>query len=162
MPARHVEPAQAEEEKDRGQDEPKSGRDPSPGTVEPPPEVGGELLGLGPGQEHAEIQRVEKMGVADPAIFLDQLPVHDRDLPGRAAETDESQLDPESQGLRKGGMARHLRRWAALIAEVVIHRASAEPGQNSGKFSSFSPLASCIFFSTMDMSSTASQTCEAT
>jgi uncharacterized protein (TIGR00645 family) len=46
---------------------------------------------------------VEKTPLADPFLFLDQLRVHDRDLAGRSAEADESQLQPKTQGFAKRG-----------------------------------------------------------
>ena len=38
------------------------------------------------GQEHAVVERVQEPRLADPALLLDQDAVHDRDLPGGAAE----------------------------------------------------------------------------
>jgi hypothetical protein len=47
---------------------------------------------FGPGEQHAKVECVEEPVVADPTAFLDQLAVHDRDLAGRSAETDEPEL----------------------------------------------------------------------
>jgi hypothetical protein len=41
----------------------------------------------------------------DPAPALDQFLVHDRDLPGRTAEADEAELEPEAQGLEASALA---------------------------------------------------------
>ena len=56
-----------------------------------------------PGQQHAIIQGMEKMGGADPAAAVHQLGLHDGDLAGGPAEADEAQLDPKVQGLAKRG-----------------------------------------------------------
>jgi hypothetical protein len=60
--------------------------------MEKPADINGQLLCLGAGQEHAEIKRVKKTRLADPASFLNQLALHDGDLPRRAAEADKSEL----------------------------------------------------------------------
>jgi hypothetical protein len=44
---------------------------------------------------------VQEAMLGNPAPALDQLLVHDRDLPGRAAEADEAELEPEAQGLHE-------------------------------------------------------------
>lgn len=43
-----------------------------------------------------------KSAFGDPAAPVHQFVVHERDLPGRPAETDEAELQPETQGLREG------------------------------------------------------------
>ena len=63
------------------------GDDAAPRAVHQPADVDGELLRLGAGQQHAVVERVQEALLAEPAPALDQLAVHDRDLPGRAAET---------------------------------------------------------------------------
>src|SRR5205814_9756851 len=65
-------------------------------------DVGRELLGLGPGQRHAEVERMQEAPLADPPAALHQLLVHDRDLAGRAAEADHAELQPEPESLRLG------------------------------------------------------------
>jgi len=57
-----------------------------------PADIRGELLGFRPGQHHAVVERVQKPLFRDPAFPLDKILVHDRDLPGRAAEADEAEL----------------------------------------------------------------------
>jgi hypothetical protein len=66
-----------------------------------PADVGGKLLRLGAGEQHAVVERVQEPLLADPAPPVDQLAVHDGDLSGRPAKTDESQLEPKAQGLPK-------------------------------------------------------------
>ena len=72
--------------------------------MQAPAKVGGQLLGFGPGQQHAVIQRMQKMPLGDPAAFLHQFLVHNGDLPGRAPEADATQLEPIAQGFGEGGM----------------------------------------------------------
>ncbi len=72
---------------------------PPQSAVQPPADVGGDLLGLGTGQEHAEVERPQILLLGDPALLLDQLPVHDRDLPRRTPEVDETQPYPEPERL---------------------------------------------------------------
>jgi len=69
--------------------------------VHHPADVGRELLRLGSGQHHAVVERVQKALLGDPAFPLDQVLVHDRDLPGRAAEADEAELEPVAKCLAK-------------------------------------------------------------
>jgi hypothetical protein len=48
---------------------------------------------------------VQKALLADPAALLHQFAVHDGDLPGRPAEADEAELQPEAQGFGEGNTA---------------------------------------------------------
>src|SRR5947207_3272594 len=64
-----------------------------------PADVGGELLRLRTGQHHAVVERVQEARFGDPAFLLDQLAMHDRDLPGRAAEADPAELPPVGERL---------------------------------------------------------------
>ncbi len=97
---------QAEEEKDRGQDEECPGHEPASRAVEQPSGVDRELMCLRAGQQHAVVEGVEEALLVEPSASLDQLPVHDRDLSRGAAERDEAQLRPEAGGLREGGRGR--------------------------------------------------------
>ena len=112
-----VDPRQRDQDEQRRQHEQRPGDDAAPRAVHEPADVGGELLGLGAGQHHAVVQRVQEPLLADPASALDQLGVHDRDLPGRSAEADEAELQPEQERLRagKGSRARQccvrIQRW---------------------------------------------------
>src|SRR5436853_366193 len=60
-----------------------------------------ELLRFRPGQQHAKIQRVEKMRFADPLLFLHDLSVHHRDLAGRSAKGNKAKLEPKAEGFAK-------------------------------------------------------------
>jgi len=57
-----------------------------------PADVDGELLRFRAGKQHAKIQRVQKACAVDPAFFLDQLGLHDRDLTSRSTERDEAEF----------------------------------------------------------------------
>jgi hypothetical protein len=67
--------------------------------VQPPPDVGGDLLRLGSWQEHAEVERPQILLLRDPALLLHQLAVHDGDLAGGTAEVYEAELHPEPERL---------------------------------------------------------------
>ena len=60
-------------------------------------------LASGPRQEHAVIKGLEEPGVGNPSPFFHQFLVHDGNLTGRPAETDEAQLEPEFEGFPKEG-----------------------------------------------------------
>jgi hypothetical protein len=92
-----VDPRQRDEDEQRRQHEQPAGHEAPAAAVHQPADVGGELLRFGPGQQHAVVQRVQEALLADPAPPLDQLGVHDGDLPGRPAEADEAELEPEAQ-----------------------------------------------------------------
>src|SRR5438132_7227682 len=91
--------------------------------MELPADIDGELLRLRTGQEHAEVERPKEQAVRYPAFVLHQRAVHDGDLPGRPAEVDEAELQPEPQRLAEwdrhapgsdawAGFADHCRRCA--------------------------------------------------
>ena len=67
--------------------------------VHEPADVGGELLRLGAGQEHAVVQGMQEAVLADPALLLDDDAVHDRDLAGGAAEAEQRDAQPDPEGL---------------------------------------------------------------
>jgi hypothetical protein len=67
--------------------------------MQEPADIGGELLRLGAGQEHAEVQGVEKMAFWHPFPGFHDLFVHHRDLAGRTAKAYEPQLEPETESL---------------------------------------------------------------
>ena len=95
----HIHPAQRDQDKQRGQHKQDTGHDTAPGAVHQPADVGGQLLRLGSGQQHAVVQGVQKTGFRDPALLLHQLAVHDGNLPGRTTKADKAQLEPEAKRL---------------------------------------------------------------
>ena len=97
----HIENSKPPEQKCGGQNEEYPGNDPSPDPMETPADPGCKLLGLGPGQKHAELKRTDKLGLPDPLPTLHHLAMQDRDLTGRSAETDAADLQPEAHGFCK-------------------------------------------------------------
>ena len=95
---RHVDPRQCDQDEKRWQHEQATGDDTAPRTMHEPADVGGELGRFRSGQHHAVVERMQKALLADPAAALDQLAVHDGDLPGRPTEADEAELQPETEG----------------------------------------------------------------
>ena len=65
---------------------------PAPSTVHQPTQVSGQLLGFRAWQQHAVIQGMQKTLLGNPAVTLNQFLMHDGDLPGWPAKTDETQL----------------------------------------------------------------------
>ena len=109
----NIEPAQNPQDDRRRQDKEHTSDDSAPGAMQNPADVDRQLLRFGAGQQHAEIQGVKKLRFRNPFPALDQFLVHDRDLTGGTAETDEAQLQPEAQrfvesrGRRTGFRVRH-------------------------------------------------------
>jgi hypothetical protein len=97
LPPRHVDPRQRDQQHERRQHEEHARGDAAARLVQQPSEVGRELLRLRTRQHHAVVQCMQETPLADPAPSLDQLGVHDRDLPRRPAEADEAELEPEAQ-----------------------------------------------------------------
>jgi hypothetical protein len=56
------------------------------------------LHGLGAREQHAKIEGVQEALLADPAAFVDQHAMHQRNLTGRAAEGQDA--DPRPNGER--------------------------------------------------------------
>ena len=102
----HVEPAEEEEEEGGGEDEEGTGGDAAFSAVETPAEVGGELLGLRAGEEHAEVEGVEEVVVGDPASAFDEFAVHEGDLAGGAAEAETAEPEPPFEGGAERGHGR--------------------------------------------------------
>ncbi len=99
---REVDPRQRNEDEQRRQHEEAARYHSTPGPVHHPADIGGELLGLRARQHHAVVERVQEALLGDPAFPLYQILVHDRDLPGWAAEADEAELEPVAESLGKG------------------------------------------------------------
>jgi hypothetical protein len=73
--------------------------------VEFPPDPDGQLLRFGPGQQVAEVERVEILLLADPAAFLDQFAVHQRDLSRRPAKAEAADARRNAHQFAKIGMS---------------------------------------------------------
>jgi hypothetical protein len=94
-----IEPRQENQDEQRRQHEQRPGHNPAPAPMHQPANVSRQLLRLRPRQQHAIVQGMQKTPLGNPAPPLDQLLVHDRNLPGRPAETDKAQLQPEPERL---------------------------------------------------------------
>ena len=69
--------------------------------VHQPAQIGGELLRLRAGQDHAVVERVQKSRFADPASFVDDFAVHDGDLACRATKAVQTDPCPDLRGVRQ-------------------------------------------------------------
>ncbi len=94
----------AEPEHDQGarQHEEQAGGEAARRTVQPPADIGGKLHGLRARQQHAEIERMQKALLADPAALLDENAMHERDLSGRSAEGHDADLGPDVKRFTEG------------------------------------------------------------
>jgi hypothetical protein len=81
-----VRPGQPEQQHHRRANEAEPGHQAAAHAVQLPAEVDRELQRLGPGQQHAEVERAGEIALIDPAAPLDHLAVQDRDLAGGPAE----------------------------------------------------------------------------
>lgn len=111
MPPGGQDPGQQQQDQRAGQHEQRPGGDAAGQPVQPPARIGGELLGLGSGQQGAEIEPAQEGALVDPAQPVDQLGLHHRDLRGGTAEAEAAELQPETQrrpeGRRGGGAVGH-------------------------------------------------------
>ena len=85
-----------------GSDKQPAGHDAAERAMHEPADIGGELLRLGPRQQHAIVEGVQKPLLRDPALLLDQDAVHHGDLPGGTAEAQRRDPHPCPEGLVQG------------------------------------------------------------
>ena len=112
MPIGHVAPGNQGDQDEGRQHEEQSGEDAACAPVHEPTEVGGKLLSLGAGQQHAVVERMHEALFGDPAPALDQMLMHERDLPGWSAKADKAELEPEHERIAKRDRRRRgMRRW---------------------------------------------------
>src|SRR6266511_3622394 len=104
---RDGQPAQQQQHEYRRQDEQRAGHDAARYAVHAPGDVDSELRRLRPWQQHREVQGTQEHSLWDPALLLDELAVHDRNLTGWATEIDEAELQPELKGFAEA----HLWSW---------------------------------------------------
>ena len=91
-------------------DKQKPRRKPSLHPVQAPADVGCQLLRLGPGEKMAEIQGVEKIRLGNPLAIIDQILVHQRNLPCRTTKVDQAnpcESPHKGSEIRKGRTFRH-------------------------------------------------------
>ena len=107
-----------------GSDEQPAGHDAAERAVHQPADIGGELLRLGAGQQHAVVERMQEPLLGDPALLLDEDAVHHRDLAGRAAEAQRRNPHPRPERLAQGHAVRRsgsgLESAARVAASVIV------------------------------------------
>ena len=96
-----IDVAQRHDGDDAGQDEQHAGHQAAERAVHQPADIGRELLRLRPRQQHAVVERVQEPALGDPALLLDQDAMHHRDLPGRAAEAQQRDAQPDAERLAR-------------------------------------------------------------
>ena len=126
-----VGPGQRQHQNEGGRDEGDPGHQTALHLVQQPSDIDRELLGLGTGQQHAVVERVQEPRLVDPAAPVDQLLVHQRDLSGGTAEVDEPELDPERCRATKGNARRRGTRLIGWCAHST-GSASSRLGSRSG------------------------------
>jgi hypothetical protein len=94
--ANRVKPRRSPEQQYGRKHEERAGCDRPAQPVQFPTRINDQLMGLGSGQEHAEIQTGGKLVRGQPAPALDQLFAQDGNLSGRAAEADPAQSSEEA------------------------------------------------------------------
>src|SRR5205809_814214 len=82
-----------------------------------------EPMRFGAGENHAVVERVQEASLGDPALLLDELAMHDCDLPGRTAEADPAEFPPVAQRLGA--------RWRSRFSVVRIHLIQRDPGDGA-------------------------------
>jgi hypothetical protein len=100
---KHVEDAERHHHRRTGKHEQDSGDQSADCPMQQPAEIDGELLRLRARQQHAVVERVQKARLVDPALLVDDDPVHQRDLPGGSTKAHQADLQPrpESFGERR-------------------------------------------------------------
>lgn len=71
-------------------DKQKPGGEPSPHPVQTPANIRRKLLRLWPGEKMAKVQGMEKVRLGNPLAIVDQVLVHQRNLPCRTAKVDQA------------------------------------------------------------------------
>ena len=105
--ARHHEHhRQAEHHQGAWDDEQQPGDQPALCAVQQPAEICGQLLRLWPGQQRAEVERMQEPPVADPPALVHHFAMQERDLARRPAERQQADLQPDPGRLCQTGKAR--------------------------------------------------------
>jgi hypothetical protein len=116
-----VDDAQRHDGDDAGEDEETARHDAAGGAVHQPADIGRELLRLGARQQHAVVERMQKPALGNPALLLDQDAVHDRDLSGRAAKTQQRHPQPDPERLAEADAVTGISLRCDLIGRHVAH-----------------------------------------
>ena len=102
-----VEDRQPENDRRAGDHEEQPRRQSAAAPVQPPADIGRELLRLRPRQQMAEIESAQIGALADPALLLHDFAMHQRDLARRSAEAQAADLGEFADHLGKA--RRHAR-----------------------------------------------------
>ena len=97
-----VDVAETHDGDDAGHDEKHASHDAAGCPVQQPADIGRKLLRFGSRQQHAIVERMQETRVRNPALLVHQDAVHDRDLPGRPAETQKRDASPDFDGVAQG------------------------------------------------------------
>ena len=89
-----ISPRERNQNQERRQHEQATSDDAAGSAVHEPADIGGELHCLGPGQQHAVVQRMKKTLLGDPALFFDQLIMHQGDLTARTTKANKTKTKP--------------------------------------------------------------------
>ena len=106
--------AERQHDQRAGQHEKNAGDQPTPDSVQQPADIGRKLLRLRSRHEHAVVERMQEAGLVDPVPFLDDHAVHQHDLTGGPAETEQADLQPDFEGVAA--------RWRLGLGVHVGHR----------------------------------------
>ena len=93
-----IDDAERHQRDDAGQDEQAARHQAAARAMHQPADIGGELLRLGAGQQHAIVERMHEAAFRHPPFFFDENAVHHRDLSGRAAEAQRRDAEPDAKG----------------------------------------------------------------
>ena len=97
-----IEAGQPQQQQHRGQQEQPAGDQATGNAMHQPAQIGGQLGGLRPRQQHAVVEGMQKATLGEPLAPLHQLAVQQSDLPRRPTEAHQPQLQPEAGGVGQG------------------------------------------------------------
>ncbi len=87
---RKIKPRQRQHDDRAGEHKQRAGDDAAFDAMEQPADIGCKLLRLGPGQQHAVIERMEITRLIDPLFLIDENAMHHRNLRRRPAEGEDA------------------------------------------------------------------------
>jgi hypothetical protein len=95
FPPQAVKEREGEHDEGTGQDEQSARHETAADAMKPPADIGGQLLRLRPGQQGAEVERIEKRALVEPTPLIHDEAMEEGDLPCRPAEGEEGDLGPQ-------------------------------------------------------------------
>ena len=141
LPPERVHAGQGREHEHRGDHEQPPGDQATGHAMHQPAQVGGQLHGLRPRQQHAVVEGVQVTPFREPAAPVHQLAMQQGDLPGRPPEAHPAQLEPEAGSLNeahgagrgRGNRWRH--GWCWQSSSPLLH-SNEHPGSMACQCSS--------------------------